>query len=313
MNSPQSKQLSPWREALHKIIFEANTFGGVLFDVTLLVAILLSVFAIAIETVSLPDPSSSGSNFFSQFADYPSVLSAAKEQGQKPRVADLQIVSQIRWFFTILFTIEYLLRIICVRRPLRYIFSFWGIIDLLSFLPEYFLLGMPWVKGASSFSVLRALRLLRVFRIFKLTWMQNEAEDLGNAVYRSRAKILVFLTVVLIVVTVAGTVIYEVESSLATSEKPSQFDSIPDGIYWAIVTMTTVGFGDIVPVTVVGKIVSACLILLGYSLIIVPTGFVSAEIIDAKRKEVTTISCSSCITEGHDADAIYCKYCGERL
>ena len=166
----------------------------------------------------------------------------------------------------------------------------------------------------NTFSVVRSLRLLRVFRIMNLSWFQHEGEDLGNAIWRARGKIIVFLMVVMIIVTVAGTIMYEIEHNWSNSEEVSDFTSIPNGIYWAIVTMTTVGFGDIVPVTTAGKIVSAVLILVGYSLIIVPTGFVSAEVIDAKqRKLVSTISCPSCITEGHADDAIYCKYCGENL
>jgi len=165
--------------------------------------------------------------------------------------------------------------------------------------------------------VIRSLRLLRVFRIFKLGWFQHEAEELGDAVWRSRAKITVFITVVLILVTVAGTLMYEIETWQASNPKQastSQFQSIPDGIYWAIVTMTTVGYGDIVPTTVAGKILSAVLILIGYSLIIVPTGFVSAEIIGHKKTNTTsTRSCPSCITEGHDSDATYCKHCGELM
>ena len=166
--------------------------------------------------------------------------------------------------------------------------------------------------------MIRSLRLLRAFRIFKLGWFQNEAEDLGNAVWRSRAKITVFITVVMILVTVAGTLMYEIEGwrdlSNPTGGGPSQFESIPDGIYWAIVTMTTVGYGDIVPTTVPGKILSAVLILIGYSLIIVPTGFVSAEIIGRKKEAATSSrACSSCLAKGHDDDAAFCKLCGQPL
>lgn len=279
---PQQRQkLSPWREKIHEIIFEADTPAGAAFDISLLIAIIASVVVICLETVS---------PYNEQFADE---LFAWK------------------WGFTILFTVEYFLRLICVRRPLRYMLSFWGIVDLLSFLPDYLLLG--GVAKTNAFSVIRSLRLLRVFRIFKLAWFQHEADELGSAVYRSRAKIVVFLTAVLIIVTVTGTLMYEIESNNAPPGE-CQFDSIPEGIYWAIVTMTTVGFGDIVPVTTTGKFLSAFLILVGYSLIIVPTGFVSAEIIESKKKTTTsTISCGNCITEGHDADAVYCKYCGSEI
>jgi len=195
-------------------------------------------------------------------------------------------------------------------KPWKYIFSFWGLIDLFSVLPDYFLL-FPGGGTTRAFSVIRSFRLLRVFRIFKLGWFQAEADDLGNAVWRARAKIIVFLTVVLIIVTVTGTVMFEIENYCRPGD--NDFDSIPEGIYWAVVTMTTVGFGDTVPRSAPGKFLSAVLILLGYSLIIVPTGFVSAEIIESRQKRITTRSCSSCITEGHDLDAKYCKYCGDEI
>ena len=296
MNSPSTRDsnknpppaTSPFRERLHEIIFEADTFSGALFDVVLLIVIVASIVVVCLETVE--GIGGTGGKY-----DY-----------------QLGILS---WVFTIFFTVEYMIRLYCVRRPSRYIFSFWGIIDLLSFLPDYLLFGFSKAGfdnvSRGSFAVIRSLRLVRVFRIFKLGWLQFEAEDLGNAIMRARAKIVVFLTVVMILVTVMGTLMYEVEKFLAPKGE-NQFTSIPEGIYWAIVTMTTVGFGDIVPVTIPGKILSAILILIGYSLIIVPTGFVSAEIIGS-MKNVSTRSCPSCVTEGHDADAVYCKYCGELI
>jgi voltage-gated potassium channel len=268
------------KQRIHEVIFGADTFYGALFDILLFVAIIASILVVSLETV-------------------PEIKSNS------------QVKSWLywsSWAFTIFFTIEYLLRLYCVRKPSKYARSFWGIIDLLAFLPDYF---VPFLGGHASFSVIRALRLLRVFRIFKLGWFQQEAEDLGGAVYRSRAKITVFITVVLVLVTVAGTLMYEIES-FAGAEN-TQFDSIPEGIYWAIVTMTTVGYGDIVPVTLAGKILSAILILIGYSLIIVPTGFVSAEFLAQKTNATSTRSCASCITEGHDADSVYCKYCGDKF
>ena len=264
-----------------------------LFDVLLLVAIILSVAATSLETVDGFQEKWSEELFFA------------------------------RWFFTILFTVEYFLRIICVKRPLKYIFSFWGIIDLAAILPDYLLLligvgGFKTSVKAHSFSVVRSLRLLRIFRILNLAWFQGEAEELGSAIWNARGKIVVFLMVVMIIVTVAGSVMYEVESQFAfdeNGESTCQFTSIPNGIYWAIVTMTTVGFGDIVPVTTGGKFISASLILLGYSLIIVPTGFVSAEVLESRksRRKMSTISCPSCLTEDHDTDAVYCKFCGQKL
>ena len=302
----------PIRDRIHEIIFGAHTPAGLTFDISLLVAIIASVVVISLETVG---------------------------------VISLRWHAQLaflHWGFTILFTIEYLLRLFCVRKPLKYATSMWGIIDLLAILPDYVLLVLGWggIKtiNSSAFSVIRSLRLLRVFRILNLSWFQTEAEDLGGAVWRARGKIVVFLMVVMIIVTVSGTIMFEIERTFApqlldengfTYTDPatgrdasaSQFNSIPDGIYWAIVTMTTVGFGDIVPITFGGKIISALLILLGYSLIIVPTGFVSAEVLEGKtrrkgkrkRAAMSTISCASCITEGHDEDAVYCKYCGEHL
>ncbi len=280
---------SRFRQRLHEIIFEADDFAGALFDVLLLVAIVASIVVVCLDTV-------------------PNVGRTADPKVDGPYHGLLSVLS---WGFTIFFTLEYLLRMYCVRRPLKYAFSFWGIIDLMSFLPDY-LLGFGGIFTRGSFTVIRSLRLLRVFRIFKLGWFQHEAEELGDAVWRSRAKITVFITVVLILVTVAGTLMYEIETWQAADT--SQFESIPDGIYWAIVTMTTVGYGDIVPTSAPGKILSAILILIGYSLIIVPTGFVSAEILGQKSTTKTsTRSCPSCISEGHDTDAIFCKHCGERM
>ena len=298
-------QVSPFRRRLHEIIFEADDFAGALFDVLLLLAIVASIVVVCLDTV--PDIG----------------RGVTDAQGNFDHTVDGPyhgLLSILSWGFTIFFTIEYLLRMYCVRRPLRYAFSFWGIIDLMSFLPDYLVLGFGGRFTRGSFTVIRSLRLLRVFRIFKLGWFQHEAEELGDAVWRSRAKITVFITVVLILVTVAGTLMYEIETWQASNPydldqvSTSQFQSIPDGIYWAIVTMTTVGYGDIVPTTVAGKILSAVLILIGYSLIIVPTGFVSAEIIGHKKTNKTsTRSCPSCITEGHDSDAVYCKHCGELM
>ena len=281
---------NPLKERLHEVIFEADTTMGAIFDVLLLSSIVASIVVVCLETVPGVGTSLEGST---EPGKYEALLTA------------------LSWTFTIFFTVEYSVRLYCVRRPSRYALSFWGIIDLLSFLPDYLLwglagLGFSNTVSRGSFTVIRSLRLIRVFRIFHLGWFQFEAEDLSNAIWRARAKIVVFLTVVMILVTVMGTLMYEVEKFSADS----QFRSIPEGIYWAIVTMTTVGFGDIVPVTLTGKFLSAVLILIGYSLIIVPTGFVSAEIIGQKTK-ISTRSCPSCVTEGHDIDAVYCKYCGE--
>lgn len=289
---------SPTQEKIHTIIFGADTFWGLVFDISLLVAILASIVVICLQTVE-------GIGWEG---------TSITEKGPTQWSSALNAAS---WAFTILFTLEYLLRLYCVRRPIRYVLSFWGIIDLLSFLPDYILYFLPGGgQFGRAFSVIRSLRLLRVFRVFQLGWFQGEADELCSAIYRSRGKIVVFLAAVMVIVTVAGTLIYEVELLCAFNNKGesiSQIHSIPEGIYWAIVTMTTVGFGDIVPKSVPGKFLSAFVILLGYSLIIVPTGFVSAEIIDTKRRKILGRSCSGCLKEGHENDARFCKYCGEKL
>ncbi len=296
-----SKKRAAWRERLYDVIFEADTRAGQLFDIGLLIAILLSVTAICLETVA----------------------GVQKQYGSRLNTAE--------WIFTCLFSIEYILRLIAVRRPLNYAFSFYGIIDLVSILPAYtVLLGLG---GTRSFAVVRSFRLLRVFRILKLIHLTSESEDLGAAVWKARGKIVVFLSVVLITVTIAGTLMYEIEGAGSSSETESssnepqpsseelqetseetQFTSIPQSIYWAVVTMTTVGYGDIVPQTPQGKIVSAILILVGYSLIIVPTGFVSAEIIDSKISTgISNQTCPYCMAEGHLRDAQFCRKCGKPL
>lgn len=272
-----------WREKMHEIIFEADTPAGKIFDICLLLAILLSVLAVSLETV---------------------------EQYEEVYALQFEV---IEWMFTILFTIEYVLRLMCVRSPRKYVFSFFGVVDLISILPTYFGILFP---GSQSFAVIRSLRLLRIFRILKLVQFLNEAATLKRAIWESRTKIAVFFVTVLVAVTISGTAMYQIEDTFEV-QNPSlknQFTSIPQSMYWAIVTMTTVGYGDVVPQTTPGKLISALLILLGYSLIIVPTGFLSAELAQVSpKKSVTTIVCKTCIAEGHDFDAIYCKYCGEHL
>lgn len=277
-----------WRDTLYEVIFEADTRAGQWFDIGLLIAILISVTVVCLETVE----------------------DLALAYGPWFLIAE--------WTVTILFTIEYVLRLICVRRPLGYATSFYGIVDLISFLPTY-------LGGVGSFAVVRSFRLLRVFRILKLIHLTSESEDLAGAVWRARGKIVVFLSVVFITVTIAGTAMYEVERHYAAaaldsttemqqSRVENQFTSIPQSIYWAIVTMTTVGYGDIVPHTTIGKMLSALLILVGYSLIIVPTGFVSAEAIESRKKRrISTQTCPYCLAEGHQSDAVYCRLCGKPL
>jgi voltage-gated potassium channel len=271
-----------WRQKIYEIIFEADTPAGLAFDVGLLIAIVVSVIGTCLKTVPA-------------LAEYES------------RFEGFEV------FVGILFSIEFLLRVICVRRPSKYIFSFFGIVDLLSILPLYIVLVSSLIEGTevdgSSFAVVRSLRLLRAFRVLRLSWLQSEAEDLGSAIWRSRAKVVVFLATVMITVTIAGSLMYEIENRHHSPDK--QFSDIPQSIYWAIVTMTTVGYGDIVPVTTSGKIVSAILILLGYSLIIVPTGFVSAEMANLKRGKKQ--KCNNCLLDQHEADAKFCRSCGSKL
>jgi voltage-gated potassium channel len=263
-----------WRERWYEVIFEADTRAGKSFDVLLLIAILLSILAVTLESVD------------SIRARFGAQLITAE------------------WFFTLLFTAEYFARIVCAPRRWRYITSFYGVVDLLAILPTYFMFLFP---GAQSLVVFRALRLLRVFRVLKLGHMLSEARVLRRAVWRSRSKIAVFLTFVLTIVVIIGAAMYVIEGADAG------FTSIPQGMYWAVVTMTTVGYGDIAPETPLGKALAAAIMVLGYSLIIVPTGIVSAELAHAGVKPVTTQVCPQCMAEGHDIDATHCKYCGAKL
>ncbi len=276
---PQSTSATGLRAQLYDVIFEADTWAGKLFDILLLVAILSSVLVVTLETV------------------------------EPIRAKHQHLLVTLEWTFTILFTCEYALRLMCVGNRWAYATSFYGLIDLISILPSYFSLLL---MGSGSFAVVRAFRLLRVFRILRLLELSSQAEELGHAVWMARGKILVFITFVAIAVTVSGALMYEIESH---GGNEAGFSSIPQGMYWAIVTMTTVGYGDVVPYTTLGKAVSALLILVGYSLIIVPTGFVSAEIMSAKqqRQIELTRTCPNCLLEGHDTTARYCRQCGELL
>ncbi|QDT43999.1 Cyclic nucleotide-gated potassium channel [Gimesia alba] len=284
----QEKKPQTWREQMYEIIFEADTPAGKLFDVVLLIAILVSILVIMLESVKSFD------------AKYDRQFSIAE------------------WFFTILFTIEYVARIICARRPLRYIFSFYGVVDLLSILPTYliFLASVDTVD-MQRLGVIRALRLLRVFRIFKLGHMLTGASELRHAIWTSRSKIIVFLTTVLIAVVIEGAALHLVEDNAQREANLNGFDSIPESMYWAIVTMTTVGYGDVTPITPLGKCLAAMIMFFGYSLIIVPTGIVSAELAHSGSKSdssrITTQVCPECMKEGHDSNAIFCKFCGSRL
>ncbi|MCB9475432.1 MAG: ion transporter [Deltaproteobacteria bacterium] len=271
-----SDSAADWRLRLHTIIFEAETPAGKFFDVALLVAIVASVAAVLLESV------------------------------ESIRVHHGTALLRVEWFFTVAFTIEYALRLISVRRPSKYALSFFGLVDLLAILPTY--ASLVFVD-AHSLLVIRVLRMLRVFRVFKLARFLGEADILVRALRASRAKVTVFIMGVMTVVVIIGAAMYLIEGP------ENGFTSIPRGIYWAIVTMTTVGYGDIAPQTVPGQVLASLVMLLGYGVLAVPTGIVSVEIAQASRNadKVSTTACPECSYEGHDADAKYCKYCGAVL
>lgn len=263
-----------WRAHLHEVIFEADTVAGRAFDLILILSICLSVIAVILDSV---EPINA-------------------QWGDELYIAE--------WAFTVLFTIEYILRIISVTRPSRYIFSFFGLVDLVAILPTYVSMIIP---GSQYFLVIRVLRVLRIFRVLKLATYLAEAKLLTTALRSSRRKITVFLFTVVTVVVVMGSLMYMIEG------EQSGFTSIPQAIYWAIVTLTTVGYGDISPVTPLGKALSAIIMILGYGIIAVPTGIVTVELSRASSGKVTAKACESCGGEGHDADAVHCKHCGAKL
>lgn len=267
-----------WRLKLQKIIYEADTPAGKLFDVVLLITILASIILVMLESVNSIDQK------FHTFLN----------------------ISE--WVITILFSIEYILRIITVRRPLKYVFSFYGVIDLLSTIPKYISLI---VGGVHALAALRALRLLRVFRILKLARYLGASNNLMNAIKASRAKIAVFLFTVIIISIILGTIMYLVEG------EANGFTNIPRSVYWCIVTLTTVGFGDIAPQTPLGQLIASLVMILGYGIIAVPTGIVSAEYTARSKKSDTSTNssqlCSNCLAENHNDKAQYCHHCGERL
>ncbi|MEN9935292.1 MAG: hypothetical protein RLZZ387_1871 [Chloroflexota bacterium] len=263
-----------WRRRLHTIVFEADTPGGKAFDILLLISIITSVIVVMLDSVS----------------------SINERAGP--------LLAAIEWGFTVLFTAEYVLRLICVRRPLAYAGTFFGVIDLLAILPTYVSLLVP---GTQYLLVVRVLRLLRIFRILKLAEYLHEGRTLGRALLAARRKISVFLLTVVTLVIVIGALMYVIEGAA------SGFSDIPTSIYWAVVTLTTVGYGDIAPQTPLGKAVAVIVMLLGYGIIAVPTGIVTLELSRASGQPVSTQVCANCGAEGHDADARYCKRCGSSL
>ena len=266
-----------WRDVLFEVIFEADTAAGKWFDIVLILCIVLSVAVVMLDSVG------------SVNAEYGRLLKAAE------------------WFFTILFTIEYVLRLLCVRVPIRYAVSFFGIVDLLAVLPTYVSVLVPAGRYLAVVRVVRVLRVLRIFRVLNLGQHAREAALLKQALYASRRKIEVFLLAVLTLVVIIGSLMYVVEGG------KNGFTSIPRSVYWAVVTLTTVGYGDISPSTAVGQFLAALVMILGYSIIVVPTGLVTVEISKASAERPGSRACPSCSAEGHDGDAEYCKRCGSRL
>lgn len=275
MRDSEESATPRWRRRLHEIVFESDTGAGRAFDLGLLVAILASVAVVLAESVP------------------------------ELRAAHGTLFRRLEWGFTALFTVEYLLRLASVRRPLAWARSFFGVVDLIAVLPSYLALVLP---GAQTLLVLRALRLLRIFRILKLAAFLAEAALLRSALAASRRKIFIFLGTVLVLVLVLGSVIYLVEGEAAG------FISIPRSMYWAIVTLTTVGYGDLAPQSGLGRFVASIVMLLGYSILAVPTGIFTGELLAAaRRRDVSTQACPACGVDGHDSDARHCKYCGAKL
>ncbi|HHH52107.1 MAG TPA: ion transporter [Bacteroidetes bacterium] len=266
------------RDRLHEIIFEADTYEGKLFDIILLILIVISIIVVMLESI------------------------------QKVDLHYHNIFVIIEWVITIAFTIEYILRIYTVYKPFKYITSFFGIIDLLAILPTY--LSIFFVSS-KYLLIVRALRLLRMFRILKMGNYVKQGKILSDSIKASMPKITVFLYFVVLAVIVFGSIMYIVEG-----DTNAEFDNIPRSIYWAIVTLTTVGYGDIAPATPFGQFLASLVMILGYAVIAVPTGIITAEIsyYDKKHsKEIHTQACRFCGQEGHDNDAKFCKYCGHQL
>ncbi|MDP2361472.1 MAG: ion transporter [bacterium] len=271
MNPPQA-QRKPWRRTLHTVIFGHDTRAGRAFDLVLIASILASVLVIMLDSVATVHDR------------WGSILVA------------------LEWAFTLLFTVEYVLRLLCAPRPLGYARSFYGVVDLVSIVPTYLSLVLP---GAQFFQVVRALRILRVFRILKLAHYVGEADVLMAAIRGSRRKLSIFISFVLVTTIILGAAMYIVEGS------SHGYTSIPQSIYWTIVTITTVGYGDISPATPLGKALASVIMLLGYAIVAVPTGIVTVEL-NRPRSPVRG-PCPACALAGHDRDADFCKRCGTRL
>jgi voltage-gated potassium channel len=271
------KRIEALRHKLYQVIYQAHTPAGRVFDVVLIISILISVLTIILDSVT--------------------------EINQQYSKA-LYIID---WVFTILFTVEYLLRIFCIHRPLKYITSFYGIIDLLSIVPSY--IGF-FIPGSRYLQVIRILRVLRIFRVLKLVQYVNQSNQLLNALSASRPKIAIFLFTISTLLVIFGSIMYLIEGP------ENGFTNIPVSIYWAVVTLTTVGFGDITPQTDLGRAISAVVMVIGYAIIAVPTGIISNELSQEMKKQNTLLVkriCQKCHKMGHEIDANYCRVCGTEL
>ncbi len=268
---PQYADFPGWRGKLNDVIFGTESPAGRTFDVALIVVIVSSVIAVMLESIT------------------------------GVRLAFSNELRILEWVFTILFTVEYLLRLICAAKPFRYATSFFGVVDLMATIPTYLSLIIP---GAQYLLVIRLLRILRVFRVLKLAKYISEGDTLVRALRASRHKIALFLFTVLTLVVILGSLMYLIEGPR------HGFTSIPKSIYWAIVTLTTVGYGDISPQTNLGQLLASVVMIVGYGIIAVPTGIVTAEIVQANR---TRLRCARCATQDHQPDSVYCRHCGERL
>ncbi|OQY22647.1 MAG: ion transporter [Desulfobacteraceae bacterium 4572_35.2] len=274
-DQPNKQLVSSWRNRLHEIIFEAETPAGKTFDVLLIICIITSIIVVMVDSVSRWHQS----------------------------IGQLLLIAE--WAFTILFTIEYLLRLVCIGRPIKYATSFFGIVDLLAIIPTYLGLFLP---GTKFLLAIRVLRILRVFRVLKLVQYLDEADYLLAALRSSGRKIAVFLFAVGAIVVICGSLMYVIEG------EANGFTSIPRSIYWAIVTLTTVGYGDISPQTDLGQVLASIIMILGYGIIAVPTGIVTVGLTQASsRTVISTTSCPECSSEGHTPDALFCKDCGSKL
>ncbi len=256
---------------LYKVIFGTDTITGKIFDIFLLITIIFSVIVFMLESI----------------------------ESVNLKYGNLLHISE--WIITIIFTLEYILRIFILRKPLKYVTSFFGIIDLLSVLPTYISI---LISGTHFLVIVRAFRLLRIFRILNLSLYEDAGKSILLALKASKSKISVFLYTIIVIVVVIGTLMFYVEGH------ENGFTSIPRSIYWAIVTLTTVGYGDISPQTEIGQLIASLIMILGYAIIAVPTGIVSAEMVNVNKKDKESITCSNCGDTKHEVNAVFCKTCG---